>query len=218
MKKTRIAIIIIAFLCMSFIACDNPIMKKWWVEDEPDLAYVTILKNIPIPEVIYDTVVDTVIVWKEIPPSEVLQSIEIIGIDYIIFAGNSETFNGPPVPASGTPLTTDEKNYNTSTIAGVATMLKDNSDYLVMLHGHANPVDYTLGETVELMELSLARAEDVATILNEKFVSLTGAPPMTESRMNISGYGGEKTLFGNNSPYTALNRRVEIILFRIITN
>ena len=222
MRRTRALLVfgLLVLACACFTTCnwENPVMKKWWVEEEPDYEYIPILKNIPIPEITYQTIIESVEVWKTIPPEKVLQSIEIIGIDYIIFAGNSDTFNGDPVPATGTHLTPQEMEYNTSTIEGVATMLKDNPDYLVLLHGHANPTTFTDGETVELMQLSQDRADAVAAELETEYEKPSVAnEPLDQSRMSVSGYGGEKILFGNNSPYTSLNRRVEVILFRIKT-
>jgi len=222
MKRIRTVLVagLIALACASFVTCnwENPVMKKWWVEEEPDYNYVAILKNIPIPEVTYETIIQEVEVWQHIPPTEVLQSIEIIGIDYVIFSGDSREYNGDS-PTGGTDLTASEKNYNTSIIEGVATMLKDNPDYLVLLHGHANPTTFTDGETVELTQLSKDRADAVAAELNTEYEKPSVAnEPLDQSRVQKSGYGGEKTLFGSNSPYTPLNRRVEVILFRIKTS
>ena len=165
------------------------------------------------------------------PPQFVLQSIEIIGIEYIIFSGDSRVYNGNSPTVGGTSLIDKEKEYNDSTVASVALALANNPDYFIMLHGHANPTTFTDGETVELMQLSMDRANAVKVILNnvvketEATETNNGAVVgvktypggIPEEIITVSGYCGQKNLFGNNTMYTALNRRVEMILFRIKT-
>lgn len=229
-KNTRLFLCLLLLLCASFVACnwDNPILEKWWVDPkpaEPEYIYAGILKNIPVTQYIYETIIETVVEWKDLPPSEVLQSIEIIGIEYIIFSGDQPSYNGDAGTTSGTSLLPTEKDYNDRTIEAVAQALVDNSDYLIMLHGHANPTTFTQGETLELGTLSKSRADSVKAKLDSviKTTSLTsgGASPypagLPPDKITVSWYGGGKTLFGNNSLYTALNRRVEMIIFRIIT-
>ena len=239
-KNAKLVFGLVLLVCACFTTCDweNPVMGKWWVDPEPEepgepeYIYVGILKNIPVPQYIYETVIQTVVEEKIIekiiptPVTEnmILQCIEIIGIEYIIFAGDSRTFNGPPVPPAVTPLSTEEIAYNISIVEGVAKMLKENKDYLVLLHGHANPTDFTQGELQELTQLSKDRADAVEVELKAEFIAQGGDliqpdPDLDwDDRVSAKGYGGEKTLFGNNSPYTQLNRRVEVILFRIKTS
>jgi len=161
------------------------------------------------------------------PPSMILQSIRIIGIEYVIFAGSSDKVNGSPAPGANTPLTAQEIAYNTSTIKEMAQLLKDNPTYILMLHGHANPVTFTDTEKDELTALSNDRAKDVKRVLMAEYNGLKGENPINytnptdnpdlNGRVSCSGYGGEKTLFANNNNYTPLNRRVEMILFEIVT-
>ena len=229
-RKVRLAFGLLLLACACFTTCkwENPVMEKWWTEpkpEDPEYIYVGLLKNIPVSQTIYETIIETVVEWKDLPPSEVLQSIEIIGIEYIIFSGDQALYNANSPTAGGTSLQPEEKAYNDSTIAAVAKALVDNSDYMIMLHGHANPTTFTEGEIGDLMTLSLNRAKSVETKLNEVIIATSpiggGSSPypsgLPAEKITVSGYGGEKTLFGNNTLYTALNRRVEMILFRIKT-
>ncbi|WP_461245740.1 OmpA family protein [Treponema sp. R6D11] len=182
-----------------------------------------IIKNIP-PQDIIEYLTDEQIKYiiEQQPPSMILQSIRIIGIEYVIFAGDSSTVNGDHGSAANTNLTDQEKAYNTSTIKEMAQLMKDNPTYIIMLHGHANPVTFTDEEKVELTTLSNDRAEDVERVFIAEYNALDKQPatydnPNLKGRISCSGYGGEKTLFANNTSYSALNRRVEMILFEIVT-
>jgi len=157
------------------------------------------------------------------PSQRILQSIKIIGIEYVIFAGDSSVVNGPHGPSAQTDLTDQEKAYNLSIINEMANQLKNNPSYIIMLHGHANPVNFTEGEQSDLTTLSNNRATDVRRVLMADYNILDGNQPAAyenpnlKDRVSCSGYGGERVLFGNNTSYTALNRRVEMILFEIVT-
>jgi len=102
----------------------------------------------------------------------------------------------------------------------MATALKADPNRLIMLHGHANPTSFTDGEKSDLTKLSNDRANDVRRVLLTEYNKSPAPPsgsPAFDDRVSCSGYGGEKTLFGNNTQYTPLNRRVEMILFAINT-
>jgi outer membrane protein OmpA-like peptidoglycan-associated protein len=93
--------------------------------------------------------------------------------------------------------------------------LVDHSDYLMILHGHANPVTYSQTELAELMSISTARANAVNVELKTKFSQLSGDVSNWDTRVSANGYGGEKNLSVTNSTYAGLNRRVEMILVRV---
>ena len=183
-----------------------------------------IIKEIP-PKDIMDYLTDEQIQYivKQQPPQKILQSIKIIGIEYVLFAGDSSKVNGPHGTDGQTDLTPQEINYNTTNINEMAQLLKANATYIIMLHGHANPVTFTAGETEDLEKLSNDRANDVRRVLMAAYNKIDGNQtptyenPGLVDRVSTSGYGGEKVLFGSNTQYTALNRRVEMILFEIIT-
>jgi len=179
-----------------------------------------IIKEIPPNEIIkYLTDEQIQYIVSQQPPQKILQSIKIIGIEYIIFAGDSSLFNGPHGSSANTSLTDQEIAYNTSTVKKMAQLLRDNPTYIAMLHGHANPVTFTDGEKDDLIKLSNDRANAVRQELLNEYNKLPVNPdnPAFDDRVSTSGYGGEKVLFGNNTSYTALNRRVEMILFEIVT-
>jgi outer membrane protein OmpA-like peptidoglycan-associated protein len=173
---------------------------------------IEIIRELP-PEVIYQYLTDEQIKYIIIqqPPSVILQTISIIGIEYIIFSGDSTEFNAPS-PVGGTSLTTVEKNTNTATIDSVARALASNDDYLIILHGHANPGASSSDQG--LIKISEDRAFAVEDVLKKKFFDLSKME-LEDERISTSGYGGEKILSGTTSIYAGLNRRVEMILIKV---
>jgi len=150
------------------------------------------------------------------PPHKILQSIKIINIEYIIFSGNSEEYNGPPGPGAATNLTSQERASNDRIIASMAEMLADNPGFLVILHGHANPVLFTPEELAELDQISRSRANAVKDVLEERFLVISGGIPIdSERRVSAVGYGGGNNISLPEGTYAGLNRRVEVILFEI---
>jgi len=191
------------------------------IKDEiPEDVIKEIIQKIPPDEIInYLTDEQIQYIVSKQPPQKIFQSIKIIGIEYVIFAGDSSVVNGPHGPSATTNLTDEEKKFNTSTIQEMAKLLNNNPTYIAMLHGHANPVTFTDGEKGDLIKLSNDRANAVKLVLLDEYDKLTPNPanPPFNDRVSTSGYGGEKVLFGDNSSYTPLNRRVELILFEIVT-
>jgi hypothetical protein len=192
-----------------------------YIKDNPDDPQIkeiikeTIIK-IP-PEEIIEYLTDEQIKYiiKQQPPQIILQTIEIIDIEYIIFAGSADKYNGPHGAGASTDLTAQEKKSNDASVSDIAKALKDNPDYLIMLHGHANPTTFTEGEIGDLMTLSLNRAKSVEAELRTQFKKINTGVDIDNSRVSVSGYGGGKNLFGSNSTYAGLNRRVEMILIRV---
>ena len=101
----------------------------------------------------------------------------------------------------------------------IAQALVNNPNYMLILHGNANPVTGTDEEKEELIKISNERAVSVAKALNEEYrkhpKGADGVYP--SNRVTTSGYGGERNLAGGSTPYAGLNRRVEMILFRVET-
>jgi hypothetical protein len=344
MKNIKLFYCLITLACACFLTCSNPIIEKWWVEEEPDVEYVTITKMVPqvtyetiveheivnqvviqqlppeiiyqtiiqevdvekdvyiyetviekVPEIVYQTITQTVevdvpvyvyetiydTVYQEVeiivhdpptdeqikeyikehikevvqlikddpdskeiitniiqsippdelityltdeqikyiiqqqPPQIILETIDIVDIEYIIFAGNATSYNGPHAPGATTDLTAQEKSSNDATIAAMAQSLKDHPDYLMILHGHANPTSSNPSEVEDLMTISKARADAVNVVLKAKFTQLGGDASNWDTRVSAKGYGGEKNLTVTDSTYSGLNRRVEMILVRI---
>jgi hypothetical protein len=174
-----------------------------------------IIREIPSDEIMtYLTDEQIKYIIQQQPPQVILQTITIIDIEYIIFSGDASAYNGNS-PSGGTNLTAQEKNTNETTLAAMAKALVDHPDYLMILHGHANPVTSSPTEIAELMSISTARANAVDVVLKAKFLGLGGDIAGWDTRVSANGYGGEKNLSVTNSTYAGLNRRVEMILVRV---
>ena len=159
-------------------------------------------------------------------PEKFLQSLTVINIEYIIFAGDSEKFNGAS-PTGGTPLTAELIKTNNTIMTSTANILHDNYDknYLVLLHGHANPVKNTPEELLELQQLSLTRANSVKDKLKTELgllgITNSTTPSLDDymnDRVSTEGYGGEGNIAQSSTSYAELNRRVEVIIIKIDTS
>ena len=252
-KKTVFILIMLALAAACFITCENPILETWWQEEdnkeEPDYDYVAIIKNMPL--LIYETIIEEkkvyeyiyeeikvyypeyVYIEKPLPPEILLQHITIIDIEFIIFAGESESFGGnsaPYLPPAGNPgpggsteLTADERRNNLVNVNDMADKLKSDQNYMMILHGHANPTknpqDPQYNSEIQDLEfISTGRAEAVADVLKNEYSSINGGIPIDNKRITTRGYGGGKNLSSSTSSYAALNRRVEMILITIETD
>ena len=235
MKKINIIVFLglTVLACIFLVTCDNPIMKKWWVEEDgtdADYDYVVITKDVPI--VIYETIIEEktiyeevikyitildpqiVVVEKPLPPEVMLQYISVVDIEFIIFAGESTVYNGAHGVGGITDLTQQEKDSNVGIVSEMAQELKDHNDYLLILHGHANPALGTPEEIADLTRISLARANAVAEELKDVY-GRPGADVDLAKRMTTRGYGGGRNMTGSSSTYAGLNRRVEAILITV---
>jgi outer membrane protein OmpA-like peptidoglycan-associated protein len=196
---------------------DNLIEVIKIIKEDPKYIEIImeVIKEIP-PEEIYIYLTDEQIkyVIQQQPPEVILQAVKIIDIEFVIFSGNSVTFNGNS-PVGGTNLSAQEKSANETIVNVMAQALVDDTDCLIMLHGHANPTTFTEGEKGELEQISMDRAKSVETALRAKFKTYSGGKNIDDTRVTVSGYGGGKNLFGSNSTYAGLNRRVEMILVQV---
>jgi len=186
MKKRNfiLAVILFTIACFCFTTCDfdNPIMEKWWIDDDENA----------------------------------FQSITVVTIEYVLFAGSQSGYNViAPASPGGTPLTPAQVTYNDKIIEMTAEMLKKNPEYLLLLHGHANPVDFNPQEEQELKDLSIARAKSTGNALREEFISIGGNVSDLAARMRETGYGGGLTHDTGASDNASVNRRVEVIIFTI---
>lgn len=198
-----------------------------------------IIKEIPGEEII-KWLTDEQIKWiiKQQPPEIIMQSIQIVDIEYIMFAGESVIYNGPPGNGGSTSLSNTEKNFNNSNIDLMAKILNNDPSCSIILHGHANPLSANPSneDIEELKRISITRANSVAFNLNEVYKKYSGGKEIitdfeyelddtgngtnviksiTSDRVSATGYGGEKNLINSGStPYAGLNRRVEMILFK----
>jgi hypothetical protein len=171
----------------------------------------TITSQIP-PRVIVEYLPPEVVI-QQLPPQILLQSISIIDIEYIIFSGDATAYNVNSPTPGGTSLTTQEKATNDDIVNVMAQMLR-NQNYMLILHGHANPVTGTAAEAVQLTQISLDRANAV----RDRLKSLYTDGVSLDDRITTKGYGGERNVTMTGSSATSsLNRRVEAILFMIAT-
>jgi outer membrane protein OmpA-like peptidoglycan-associated protein len=151
------------------------------------------------------------VIIQQLPPQIWLQSILIADIEYIIFSGDATVYNVNSPTLGGTNLTVQEKATNDDIINVMAEALKS-KDYMLILHGHANPVTGTAAEAVQLAQISLDRANSVSDRLKSLY---TGDEPL-DNRITTKGYGGLRNVSTTgSSAYSSLNRRVEAILFMI---
>jgi flagellar motor protein MotB len=173
---------------------------------------IEIIKAIPPEDLLsYLTEEQIKYIIQQQQPTMILQSIKIIDIEYVIFAGDSSVYNGPPGTSGGTALTPQLMSTNNSIVSATVKTLSENPNSLVLLHGHANPVYNTPEEIAGLEELSKKRADAVAAEITGKSpasLNLTG-------RMDTKGYAGGGTIASNSN--ADLNRRVEVIIFEIDT-
>ena len=258
MKKRAVLsfFILIAFICVSFTACKNPIIIKWWDEEA---EYFALIKS--VPQYVYETIIQETVVYEEVekiilikdptivivekpmPPEVLLQHIEIVNIEFVIFSGDQTNYNWAAKTTTGTYVTPQEQDTNNRIVTEIASDFetrshgpdKDN-DLFIILHGHANPVYNTPQEIQELQDLSLGRAKSVRDAIAQMYTnpsySLPKATPADNTvtipemqsthemagRMTVKGYGGGRNMSGASSSYAGLNRRVEVILFRITTD
>jgi outer membrane protein OmpA-like peptidoglycan-associated protein len=118
---------------------------------------------------------------------------------YIYFAPDIAAF-------TGLDFRTVENNYRL--LQEIAGFLRSNTEYTLVIEGHANPVSNTRNEEAEsLNPLSIKRAEVVANTLIGYGID--------RKRFIIAGSGGTKTLVPwTDRNHWHLNRRVEFTLTR----
>jgi len=152
--------------------------------------YVQIIRELPPVEVI-----------RELPPVEIIKRIIITQVEYILF--------GPDIGVYNEGVDRDARALNDLVLDTVANTLKENSDLVVRIEGHANPVTLVPEEIEELLVLSESRANAVARILREKGV--------VEEQIVVAAFGGTRTLASDYDHWN-INRRVELIVKQIDLN
>jgi len=223
--RKRLAFGLVALACAFLAACENPIIETWWREtkDEPEPSYHAVLKHLP-PEIryIFIEVIQTVV--STLPSEKILQNLEIIEIEYIIFAGGQTEYNvKTPGEGASTSLTQAQFDTNNAYLASMTNTLHLNPEFLVVVHGHANP---TLQpgqpgfeeDLAECERIAIARARSVAGELARRgitWIEDENNPNFSANRIKTNGFAGNRTIADPTHP--ELNRRVEVIIVNITT-
>jgi len=239
--------LLFAFFFFSTCNFENPIIEQWW-ETEQDFNYVAIIKDVPLliyetiieKEFIYETIIQQlppeikyVYIDRPLPPEILLQHIDIISIEFIIFSGDQVKYNWPASLTATSNVTLQEQKTNNEIVKQIEEELKENEEYFLILHGHANVVTGSLQEASELTQISNDRAESVqdaiAWVYNGNLLPPETNPPVQTNidemdpshelaaRITTRGYGGGRSIAGSSTAYAGLNRRVEAILFKVST-
>ena len=188
MKKRKAFFIfcILMLVCAGFSTCKNPVIEKWWGdEEEEDFNYVAMIKDVPY--LVYETIIEKEYIYEEIkvsypeyvilPPEILMQHIDIKGIEFILFSGDQTKYNWSAKNPAITHLTVPEQTTNNEIINDMVSELKTNDGtggnptYYLILHGHANPVFGTAAETAELNMISTGRANSAFDALKSAYNS-----------------------------------------------
>ena len=140
---------------------------------------------------------------RSIPSTEIANRIVINAVEYILFAGDNHHFNEG--------IDHDAQGLNELVLMYVVRMMKENPDFHVRVEGHANPVTLRTGETEELLDLSEARAQEIARLLRERGVN--------EDQLIIAAHGGTRTVVNHGDvDHWNMNRRVELVIMQVDTD
>jgi hypothetical protein len=184
-----------------------PVGTRWHIEPSIRAGYpflggaaITIGYRLPVPQrIIHDF--EYIEVIRTLPPNEIIKSVLITQVEYIIFAPDTSRFNYN--------IEHNARSLNELVIKQISDILKENSNLRVRIEGHANPVHNTQAENEILFNLSSARANEVAGVLMN-----TG---VREEQIIIAAYGTTRTVASDHDHWD-MNRRVELILVQIDTN
>jgi len=174
-------------------------IRTEYVQIIRELPPVEIIRELPPIEIIRE--LPPVEIIRELPPVEIIKRIIITQVEYILF--------GPDIGVYNEGVDRDARALNDLVLDTVANTLKENSDLVVRIEGHANPVTLVPEEIEELLVLSERRANAVARILREKGV--------VEEQIVVAAFGGTRTLASDYDHWN-INRRVELIVKQIDLN
>ncbi|GBU28023.1 hypothetical protein R84B8_01581 [Treponema sp. R8-4-B8] len=136
--------------------------------------------------------------YREVPPIEIIKTIKIASVEYIIFAANISKYNEG--------LDASTKSLNEVIINQVTQTLKENPGFLIRLAGHANPITNDPKEATELYRLSMERANEISRILKAKGVK--------EEQIVVIAHGGTRIVTSSRDEWSR-NRRVELIVIQV---
>jgi len=178
-----------------------PIFDRWHIEPSvrvgyPFIAGAVLTAGIRFP-LRQNRTIEYVEVIRTPPPREVIRTIMITLVEYILFGGDTPVFNEG--------IDADARALNELVIDNVAKVLNENPDFVVRIEGHANPVTRVPEEIQELLTLSEARANEVAGLLKARGVD--------EEQIVIIAYGGTRILATDHDHWN-INRRVEMMVIK----
>jgi len=131
---------------------------------------------------------------------EIIKTINITAIEFIIF--------GPDIGRYNIGIDRDAQQLNELVLNYISQYLKENSDFMVRIEGHANPLTVNVSEQEDLLALSSMRANVVAEQLRGRGVS--------DEQIAVIAFGGTRNAT-NEWDVRNRNRRVEIMLFSMET-
>jgi len=185
-----------------------PLTTRWHIEPQVRGGYphiwgasLTAGYKFPLPEKTrYQTLparVEYVEVIRNIPPSEIVKTVKISAIEFVLF--------GPDTGRYNTGIDRDAQQLNELVLNYTAQVLKENPDYRVRIEGHANPFTVNVSEADDLMALSSLRANVVAEQLKERGVS--------DEQMVVIAFGGTRNAT-SEWDIRNRNRRVELMIIQ----
>jgi len=157
-----------------------------------------------------DTVTSSMTLFAkwEVTPETILRQVRIIRVSFIDFAGDSVKFNEEVSPIGGTDLTPQQVVNNIESINGVVEVLRQNTEFLLQLSGHANPTSQDFeSELNDLKRISELRA---GAVLNE----IATQHGIARDRMINVGFNPMNLT--NDPNHANLNRCVEMVIIEII--
>ena len=178
-----------------------PLSDRWYIEPSvrggyPFIAGASLTAGIRFP-LRQQVRTEFVEVIRSPPPVEIVRTITIALVEYILF--------GPDIHAFNVGVDADARGLNELVVNVVANTLRENPDFLVRVEGHANPVDHDEAEIEVLYALSLARANEVAGLLRARGVN--------DEQIVIAASGGNRVLASDHDHWN-INRRVELMVIQ----
>ena len=180
-----------------------PLTSRWHIEGLVRGGYphivgfsVTAGYKFPLPQKVF-TDTRYIEVIKTVPANNIVNSITISAIEFIIF--------GPDIGRYNIGIDHDAKQLNELVLNETAEVLKTNPGYRVRIEGHANPHTINVSEVDDLLALSTVRANVVADQLRQRGVN--------EEQIIIIAFGGTRTAT-NEWDVRNRNRRVELMIIQ----
>lgn len=196
-----------SLLADAAIGVTIPLSDRWHIEPSvrggyPHMFGVTLTAGykFPLPQknLLRTEFIEII---RTIPPSEIVRSVMITSVEFILF--------GPDIGSFNVGIDRDAQQLNELVLDQTAALLRENSNLRVRIEGHVNPYTNQHYEVDEIMALSAMRSNTVAEQLKARGVD--------DEQMVVISYGGARVA---TSEYDIRNRnrRVELIIIQIDSN